>query len=278
MNTAFTTVAAKDERKIVTHTAGKGHGAITRLMSPGDLGQLLKPFVFLDLFEMDKAMQLGLHPHSGIATLTYLFEGSFWYEDSNGVTGTLPAGGIEWFKAAHGAWHAGGSGDTYTRGFQLWIALPPDQELGATENIYQAPDAIKCSGPARILLGEYDGVASTIKAPAPMNYLAVQLKAGETWRYEPPADHTVGWIALGSGRLQVPEYVGAGELIIFEPSNAMIDFYAETDSEFVLGSAAPHPHDLVMGSYSVHTNLEALKAGEKRIIEIRRQLQGDGRL
>ena len=42
-------------REIIYRTRGHTHGPITRLMSPGDLGQLLKPFVFLDLFEMDKA-------------------------------------------------------------------------------------------------------------------------------------------------------------------------------------------------------------------------------
>jgi redox-sensitive bicupin YhaK (pirin superfamily) len=74
-------------------------------MSPGDLGQLLKPFVFLDLFDMDTASfpGIGLHPHSGIATVTYLFEGSVRYEDTTGATGVLPAGGVEWFKAARGA-------------------------------------------------------------------------------------------------------------------------------------------------------------------------------
>jgi redox-sensitive bicupin YhaK (pirin superfamily) len=115
-------------RKIVRRTRGNHHGPVTRLMSPGDLGQVLKPFVFLDLFEMDNASfsGTGLHPHSGIATVTYLFEGSVRYEDTSGATGVLLAGGVEWFKAGHGAWHGGGPGDTgRARGFQLWLALPP---------------------------------------------------------------------------------------------------------------------------------------------------------
>ena len=47
-------------------------------MSPGDLGQVAKPFVFLDHFDMERASfpEVGLHPHSGIVTVTYLFEGS----------------------------------------------------------------------------------------------------------------------------------------------------------------------------------------------------------
>src|SRR2546428_3353143 len=62
------TPIATRPRTIVRRTRGNRHGPITRLMSPGDLGQLLKPFVFLDLFDMDTASfpGIGLHPHSGI--------------------------------------------------------------------------------------------------------------------------------------------------------------------------------------------------------------------
>jgi redox-sensitive bicupin YhaK (pirin superfamily) len=64
-------------RKIVRRTTGTRHGPITRLVSPSDLGQMLKPFVFLDHFVLPAAAAgIGLHPHSGIATLTYLFEGT----------------------------------------------------------------------------------------------------------------------------------------------------------------------------------------------------------
>src|SRR5438876_4170766 len=150
------TPIATRPRTIVRRTRGNRHGPITRLMSPGDLGELLKPFVFLDLFDMDAASfpGFGLHPHSGIATVTYLFEGSVRYEDSNGATGVLQKGGVEWFKAAHGAWHGGGPGDRgHSRGFQLWLALPPDDELGQVENIYLSPDGIARDGPSRILIG-----------------------------------------------------------------------------------------------------------------------------
>src|SRR6185295_18484699 len=218
------------------------HGAITRLMSPSDLGHVLKPFVFLDLFDLNGASSgMGLHPHSGIATVSYLFEGSVRYEDSSGATGVLSAGGVEWFKAAHGAWHGGGPGDTgRARGFQLWLALPPDQELGAVENVYLAPDAVARDGPARVLVGTHGGATSSLKAPRSLNYLAVRLRVGESWRYQPGNDQTVGWVAVSTGRLNVAETVDAGELAIFEPSTDAIVFQAETDSEFVVGSAAPH--------------------------------------
>jgi redox-sensitive bicupin YhaK (pirin superfamily) len=71
----------------VHRTRGRLHGPITRLVSPSDLGQVLKPFVFLDYFDMQRASfpGFGLHPHSGIATLTHLLEGSVRYEDTSGA-------------------------------------------------------------------------------------------------------------------------------------------------------------------------------------------------
>jgi len=64
-------------RQIVRRTRGSSNGHITRLMSPSDFGRLLKAFVFLDLFDNNgsPSKSFAPHPHSGIATLTYLAEG-----------------------------------------------------------------------------------------------------------------------------------------------------------------------------------------------------------
>ncbi|MDB5424796.1 MAG: Pirin domain protein [Phenylobacterium sp.] len=268
-------------RRIVHRTRGRRHGPVTRLMSPGDLGEALKPFVFLDLFDLEKSSfsGFGLHPHSGIATVSYLFEGAIRYEDTTGATGVLPEGGVEWFKAGQGAWHGGGPGDSgRARGFQLWLALPPQHELGPVESIYQAPHEVAQDGPARVLLGAHGAAASPLEAPASITYLAVRLKAGQSWRYQPGSDHAVAWAALATGSLTAPDRVDAGEMVIFEPSNAAIDFHAETDTELVVGSAAAHPHDLVLGYYSVHTSPATLAAGEGRIQEVQARLQAEGRL
>jgi redox-sensitive bicupin YhaK (pirin superfamily) len=267
--------------RIAERTSGHRHGPITRLMSPSDFGRLLKPFVFLDLIDnQGKPFSgFGLHPHSGIATVTYIAEGSVRYEDTNGATGLLPAGGIEWMRAGGGVWHGGGLGDPgRTRGFQLWIALPPDLELGTSESVYLAPDAIPHDGPASVLLGSYGSATSSIKTPSPMNYLAVRLKAGERWRYQPPAGHTVLWTAIGKGSVFAPDELRQGELVAFAPSNEAIEFEAKSDAEFVLGSAAPHRYDLVLGSHSVHTTAEALHEAEARISTIQTNLIQQGRL
>jgi hypothetical protein len=86
----------------------------------------------------------------------------------------------------------------------------------------------------------------------------------------------VAWIALASGGLTVPEPIELGELVAFEKSGQAIDIRAEADSEFVLGSAASHPHDLVLGYYSVHTSPKALEVGETHIAEIQTRLREEG--
>lgn len=69
--------------------------------------------------------------------------------------------------------------------------------------------------------------------------------------------------------LSAPDLVVAGEMAVFAPGSKAITLQAvQTDSVFVLGSAMPHPYELALGNYSVHTNPEALRAGEQRIAEI----------
>lgn len=269
-------------RAIFHRTRGSTHGPITRLVSPGDLGEFLKPFVFLDLFGFKPEpghRGFGMHPHSGIATLTFMIEGDVGYEDTTGKQGVLPAGGVEWMRAGNGVWHTGApTGGAPMSGFQLWVALPASEENAPAESLYLAPSEVPQEGPARVLLGRYGAAQSPIPAPADMNYLAVHLKGGERWRYMPPAGHTVAWVAVHAGQLEVNGSVGAGELAVFEESGQPIDFAADGDTSFVMGSAVKHPHELVMGYYSVHTSKATLAQGEAEILRIGARLRREGRL
>ena len=77
--------ASSPARRVAQLTRGRAHGAVTRLVSPSNLGKVLKPFVFLDLFDFEgQPFDIGLHPHSGIATLTYVTEGALNYIDPDG--------------------------------------------------------------------------------------------------------------------------------------------------------------------------------------------------
>jgi redox-sensitive bicupin YhaK (pirin superfamily) len=269
-------------RLIVQRTRGKATGPITRLVSPSDIGQLIKPFVFLDYIDVKAPIEVDgpLHPHSGIATLTALVEGSFHHQDSKGQPKTMMTGGIEWMQAGRGIWHGGPVGTTgAAKLYQLWIALPPALELSAPYEMFVGPEEVPSEGPAQILMGRsLDGQANLLNVPQPITYLNVRLSEGERWRYTPPRNHDVLWISVYSGSLDAGEQVSEGELVVFEHAERSVEFFAKEDCGFVLGSATHSPFDLVEGYYSVHTNPAALQTGEQEIGRLGAQLCADGRL
>ena len=268
------------DRELVTRTRGHKRGPIARLVSPSDLGELMKPFVFLDHFiftgrEAPMSMDLLWHPHSGIATVTVMLEGSVSYAETTGNEGILPTGGVEWMRAGSGVWHTGAPEPGRMKLFQLWVALPPELENAPNASRYVMPGEVPVVGAARVILGSYGGAKSSIDAP-PMTYLAVSLKDGERWTYRPPMGHDVAWIAVHEGAVRTPALVSTGELAVFERSERAIEFVADGPTGFVLGSAAKHPHDLVLGNYSVHTSAEALRRGEDEILRIGEELRAKG--
>ena len=263
-------------RRMAYRTAGQTHGPITRLMSPGDLGELVKPFVFLDHFGSESFPGAGfpMHPHSGIATHTTLLEGSTTYRDSTGKSGRLDGGSVEWMQAGGGVWHTGAPiRDQAIRGFQLWVALPAALENAPAESHYVDAETIPGDGPVRVLLGAYGGLKSPIPFDAPMTYLHVRLHDGEAWSFDPPEGHDIAWLAVSVGALRVGDATVRREMVVFEEGNGRVDLVAEGDTELVLGSAVKHPHPLVLGTYSVHTSVDALRRGVAGI----RQLAAEGK-
>lgn len=272
-------------RDVLYTTRGRSHGGpITRLVSPGDLGEVMKPFVFLDRIVIEgrrsalPSLASGWHPHSGIATVTVVLDGGFRAVDTTGTDAVLRPGGVEWMRAGRGVWHTGEVATPEARGFQLWVALPPALELAASEAAYLQPEQVPVVGPARIILGSHEGSTSPIAAPPGMTYLQVNLADGERWRYEPPAGHEVAWVAVMDGTLEARSPIDAGSVAVFAPSTQAIDLTARGATRFVLGSAVPHRHPLHLGNYSVHTTAEALDAGEAEIRRIGRALRDDGTL
>ncbi len=276
-------------RAIAYRTRGRGEGPIVRLMSPSDLGQRLKPFVFLDLFDADRtaieAMSgdagMPLHPHSGVATVTVLTEGRMHYDDPAVGAGTIAYGGVEWMRAGGGIWHGkemSPGNVPRIQGFQLWLALPPELETGEPDTRYFEAGQMPHAGPARIIVGSYDGIASPVPAPPGINYLLVTLPPGESWTYRPPQGHTVGWLALAKGALVANMAIAAGEMVAFEHGEHPITLRASGSESavFVLGSALPHPYALHLGYYSVHTSAQALAIGERRIAELAHKLEAIG--
>jgi redox-sensitive bicupin YhaK (pirin superfamily) len=267
-------------RRIAFRSSGYQHGPITRLVSPSDIGELIKPFVFLDHAEVAPRPEtlIGIHPHSGIATLTTVLRGGVVYEDTTGKKGVVAAGGLEWMKAGNGVWHDGGAAPGEPlRAFQLWVALPPSEENAPPESQYIAPDEVQEDGPVRVILGQFGQARSRIRAPAGINYFHVRLRDGQHWRYAPPEGHQVAWLAVDEGTLWSRDPISVGQIAVFEESSGAIEVQADGDASFVLGSAIKHPYPLVTGYYSVHTSPVALAQGEAEIARIGQRLRAAGR-
>jgi redox-sensitive bicupin YhaK (pirin superfamily) len=276
------------ERPIAHLSHGRAHGPIhspiVRLVSPSDLGEAIKPFVFLDRFEIEPSAtpMFGLHPHSGIATLTVLLDGQLEYEDTiegAGRKGVLEAGGLEWMRASGGAWHTGRmTGTRRGRGLQLWMAMPPRFENAAPDAQYVAPADVPRVGPVRVLLGSWGGVFSPIAAPGTAACLHVELKMGERWTLRPMPGHTVAWAYAFDGAVRTAGRVLDRTLAVFDECDAPVEFLADSDVSFVVGTAVKHPYPLVLGHYSVHTSPQALEIGEAGIARIGARLRAEGRI
>ena len=271
-------------RRITFRTRGTTHGPVTRLMSPSDLGHLLKPYVFLDLFDIDlhdPRAGFSIHPHSGLATITVITEGDLRFDDPTDGTGHIGFGGFEWMRAGNGVWHGkelSGGTTPRAKGFQLWIALRSDLEHAQADSQYVEEKRVPAAGPARVILGSYAGVRSPARAPEGATYLLVKLAAGTEWTFTPPSTEPLAWMAVSSGSVIGETVADAGEMLIFEQAVQPVHLKAGLagDAIFVIGSAAPHPHDLHLGSYSVHTSADALAKGEANIERLRRLLLAAG--
>lgn len=271
-------------RGVVLRTRGDTHGHVTRLMSPSDLGHMLKPFVFLDLFDIDlrdRASQFSIHPHSGLATITIVTDGDLRFDDPTDGTGHIGFGGFEWMRAGAGVWHgkelsAGTS--QRAKGFQLWLALGRELEHEAVDSQYVEAKNVPTAGPARVILGSYEGQSSPARSPAGVTYLLVSLPASARWTFSPAAGQRVAWLAMASGELVGPARAGAGELVIFEAGEQAVTLQAGPDAPavFVIGSAVEHPFELHLGNYSVHTSEQSLDKGEANIERLRKLLVAAG--
>lgn len=271
-------------RRITQRTRGQTHGPITRLMSPSDLGQMLKPYVFLDLFDLnlhDPRAGVPIHPHSGLATITVITEGDLRFEDARDGTGHIGFGGFEWMRAGSGVWHGkelSGGTTPRAKGFQLWVALRSDLEHGVVDSQYVEAKHVPTAGPAHVILGSYEGAHSPARAPEGVTYLLVRLPRGARWTFTPPTDESLAWLAVSSGDLVGETSASGGEMVIFEPGAQAINLEASSSSDaiFVIGSAAPHPHELHLGNYSIHTSADSLAKGEANIERLRRLLVAAG--
>ena len=175
------------------HTKDLGGGFIVRRVLPSTLRQAVGPFLFFDHFGPIAAQpgddhDVRPHPHIGLATVTYLFEGAMLHRDSTGVVQRIEPGAINWMTAGRGIVHSERTPDDLrgitrrSHGLQLWTALPAEREDDAPSFQHIAADAIPSRRQPgvtlRVLVGDAFGLRSPVATLSPTLYVDLALDAG----------------------------------------------------------------------------------------------------
>ncbi|MGH6645650.1 pirin family protein [Aquabacterium sp.] len=177
------------------HQTDLGGGFVVRRMLPAGVRQSVGPFIFFDHFGpvvQPPSMNTDVrpHPHIGLATVTYLYEGAMMHRDNLGTVQRIEPGAINWMSAGRGIVHSERTpedlkrADRRTHGLQLWVALPQSQEESAPTFAHTPADLIpeltQEGARVRVLVGTAWGLTSPVQALSPTLYLDIQLAAGQS--------------------------------------------------------------------------------------------------
>ena len=229
------------------HEKDLGGGFKVRRLLPAARRRSVGPFVFFDHFGPVTQLPGELHdvrphPHIGLATVSYLFEGAMMHRDSLGTRQLIEPGAVNWMSAGRGIVHSERRPDHLrersfvNHGLQLWVALPAEQE--ESEPSFQhvpAQDIPEVSfGPARVrvLVGEAFGERSPVVAASPTLYLNIDLPGGGEFDLPPLAPELAVYPIAGELRLDgdamLPQH-----MLVLEPGRpARIS--AGPDARFVV--------------------------------------------
>ena len=233
------------------HAKDLGGGFVVRRLLPAAGRRAVGPFVFFDHMgpvEAGPADQHDVrpHPHIGLATCTYLFEGAMMHRDSTGAVQRIEPGAVNWMTAGRGIVHSERTPDDLravqrrSHGLQLWIALPA--ELEEVEPAFQhvAADEIPAleigGAQVRVLVGEAFGAASPVRAASPTLYLDVVLAAGDAFPL-PLADERAVYGVDAPFELD-GERFEPGRMVVLQPGEEPM-LSASGDARVVLIGGAP---------------------------------------
>ena len=179
--------------QLTGHDKDLGGGFIVRRLLPSAKKQAVGPFIFFDHFgpvTVHPADQHDVrpHPHIGLATVTYLFQGAILHRDSLGSVQQIEPGAINWMTAGRGIVHSErrppqlDTVDYVNHGIQLWAALPVQAEEVEPSFEHTPAAAIPAlavgDAEVRVLIGEAFGQRSPVSTFSKTIYLDVQLPAG----------------------------------------------------------------------------------------------------
>ncbi|MBI2728999.1 MAG: pirin family protein [Polaromonas sp.] len=249
--------------KLTGHNKDLGGGFMVRRLLPAAQKQAVGPFLFFDHFgpvtvQPGENHDVRPHPHIGLATVTYLFEGAIMHRDSLGYEQRIEPGAINWMTAGRGIVHSErGPEDLRTKtyvnhGIQLWAALPVAHEEVAPAFVHtpaaDIPELVVGGAEVRVLIGEAFGKTSPVATFAPALYLDVQLKAGGTFEM-PPLAPELAIYSVDSDFEVDGEAVEAHTLVLLEPGVAASISASQATRFMVLGGEPLDGHRLMWWNF-----------------------------
>ena len=212
--------------------------------------RMVGPFVFFDHMGpadfpsgLSKQVDVRPHPHIGLSTVTYLFEGEIMHRDSLGTVQPIRAGEVNWMTAGRGITHserfekARLQGDRL-HGIQTWVALPDaDEEIAPAFSHYSMEDQplFEERGiTGRLVAGKAFGVEAKAQARSPMFYTHWALQAGATAGVPSDYSERAAYVATGRVEIEGRSY-GSGKMIVFAPGGTVAVKALEPSTVMLIG-------------------------------------------
>ncbi|MGZ3315507.1 MAG: pirin family protein [Caulobacteraceae bacterium] len=265
------------EMVIESHRKDLGGFEVGRVL-PVAKKRKVGPFVFLDhigpaQFASGQGIDVRPHPHIGLSTVTYLFDGQIFHQDSLGYEQPIRPGEVNWMTAGRGIVHSERtelplrqSGQAM-HGMQAWVALPVENEEDDPGFFHHGPEDLptyEYGGLwARLIAGSAYGASANVKTHSPMFYVHWEMQPGVTGGL--PSEHKERAAFVARGRVEVDgREFGDGEMIVFtEGSDPRIT--AKTQSTLVLLGGEPLGHRFIWWNLVSHSmdRIEQAKADWK---------------
>ncbi len=236
------------ETVVVPRTRDLGGFAVRRVL-PSAQRRMVGGFVFLDqmgpaIFDVGSGIDVRPHPHIGLATVTYLFDGSILHRDSLGTVQAITPGAVNWMTAGRGIVHSERTGPEERRrrkslcGLQLWVALPQTHEETEAAFAHYPADVIPAfdgdGARGRIVVGEGMGLRSKVETLSDLFFFDIDLEMGATFRI--PADYEERAVYLIEGLVEFDGQVyEPGRLLVLAPGQAIAATAMEAARFIVLG-------------------------------------------
>src|SRR3569832_1038200 len=220
---------------IVPRTRDLGDGFAVRRALPHGKRQMVGPFIFFDhfgpvQFVSGRGMDVRPHPHIGLATVTYLFDGSIMHRDSEGNVQEIQPGAMNLMTAGRGIAHSERTPDVERRdgqkmlGLQNKITLPKgSEEIAPSFQHYAAedqPTEADRGFTARIIAGDAFGKTSAVKMVSPWFYVEVALEEGATVPLDPDHEERAIYVIDGEVEIAGDRFEGP-RMLIFRPGDAI---------------------------------------------------------